>query len=127
MGKKDPPDGSGGNPPPSGAGRMTFDTTKKLTNESPGQKFLVMQRCGKNPSLEGVSPFLVKKCVEGIAQGPVEKLSWSRNGTILIKPKDLKQARQLIRLSGLNSEVKVEMLEHSRLNFAKGVVYNRMR
>jgi hypothetical protein len=125
MSEKKPPDGSGGSQFHAPGG-MSFDITRKLSNETPGEKFLVMKRIGNNGSMDGVSPFLVTKAIEGVAQGRVQKISWLRNGTVLIKTVNLKQAMQLVKLTGLSPIYQVEVSEHNRLNSSKGVIRTRM-
>jgi hypothetical protein len=123
MTSKEPPGNPGGTSMIPASGKMSFDNTKKLSNQSQGEKILLMKQTGKeNGSMEGVSPFVITRAVEGIAQGNVNKISWLRDGTVLIKTKNLKQAKNLVRLTGLPTGATVEILEHPRLNFSKGVI-----
>jgi hypothetical protein len=119
---KKPPDASGGTKIVTSPGEMVFDNSKKLTNETPGEKILLMKRNVSMGTNNALSPFLVTRAVEGVAQGKVSKISWLRDGSILIKTKNLKQAERLVRLIALSPEVHVEIIEHPRLNFSKGVI-----
>lgn len=47
------------------------------------------------------------------------------NGTVLIKTKNLDQAKRLRKLSRLSADVAVEIFEHSKLNSSMGVVRAR--
>jgi hypothetical protein len=56
----------------------------------------------------------------------VEKITWLRSGMVLIKTKNLKQAIQFVKLTGLNTKIKFEISEHHRLNNSKGVIRTRL-
>jgi hypothetical protein len=99
---KKPPDASGGTKIVTSPGGMVFDNSKKLTNETPGEKILLMKRNVSIGTNNALLPFLVTRAVEGVAQGKVSKISWLRDGSILIK--------------------NVEIIEHPRLNLSKGVI-----
>lgn len=126
MGSKKPPDDSSGTNIINSPGGMSFDKNRKLINETPGEKFLIMKRIEKDESMEGVSPFHITKAIEGIAQGRVEKVTWLRNGTVFIKTVNLKQAKQLIKMAALIPNIKIDISEHPRLNSSKGVIITRL-
>lgn len=114
---KDPPDG--GSKPP-----ITIDKKKLLTIISAGPKYLVMNRINSDKTLAEVSPFLIKKVIDNTCGGEVEMCKKLLNGTILIKTKNYVQARNLIQLTSLSSNIEVELSEHQSLNYAKGVIYS---
>lgn len=94
---------------------FTTDKTKKLTITSVGPKYLVMSRTRKtndnaqssskseiNETLTNVSPFLIKKVIDGICGSEVEICKKIRDGSILIKTKNYLQASKLITLTSLS-------------------------
>lgn len=101
------------------------DKTKILSVISPGPKYLIMKRVGCDDSLSNVSPFLIKKVLDGTCGGELEMCKKLRNGTIMIKTKNYSQASKLIQLCSLNQEIKVEITEHKSLNSSRGVIYAR--
>jgi hypothetical protein len=78
-----------------------FDNSRKLTNETPGEKILLMKRNVSNGTNNALSPFLVTRAVEGVAQRKVSKISWLRDGSVLIMTMNLNQAERLMRLIAL--------------------------
>lgn len=115
----DPPDRGQNNKPP-----ITMDIKRSLTILSPGPKYLIMKRVNSDKTLSEVSPFLIKKVIDGTCGGEVEACRKLLNGTILIKTKNFVQARTLIRLTSLTESIEVELSEHKTLNYIKGVIYS---
>lgn len=123
-------------PPDRGKPPITFDRSKSMAIITPGPKYLIMSRVNNDKTenseisevpkktLSEVSPFLIKKVIDGTCGGEVESCKKLLNGTILIKTKNFSQARNLIQLTSLSPEIKVELNEHQTLNYAKGVVYS---
>lgn len=114
----DPPDGGGST---NGPGHITYDNTRKVSNMSPGPKFLIVRRTDPDRSMRGVSPFLVKRVLE-CAGGKPNKITLLRNGTLLIVTKDLKQAQSFIQIKSMSPEINVEITEHAHLNKSRGVI-----
>lgn len=121
-----------GQPPdPPDLHKLHSTTTNTSTMEfSNGPKYLIMERVNnnnenktKNDSLENVSPFLIKKVIDHTCNGVVDECKKMRNGAILIKTKDHKQATKLLKLSTLSPEITVKITEHPTLNTCKGVIY----
>lgn len=115
----DPPDRGQNIKPP-----ITMDKKKTCTILTPGPKYLVMKRVNSEKTLSEVSPFLIKKVIDGTCGGEVDTCKKLLNGTILIKTKTFLQARNLIQLTSLTESIIVEVCEHQSLNYVRGVVYS---
>lgn len=115
------PGDPGGSPPGYNPLLMEFDNAKTIKSVSPGPKYLVMRRIGEGSTMKGVSPFLIHRAIESVA-GKVQKTNALRSGDLLIQTQDAKQANKLVKLIALNSEVKVDISEHERLNKVRGVI-----
>lgn len=114
-----PPDNGGTNDPP-----VDRDKLKPPDITSPGPKYLVISRTNDSKSLINVSPFLIKKVVDCTCGGEVSECKKLRNGTILVKTKNINQAKKLIQLTSLCPNIDVEVSWHNSLNFVKGVLYS---
>ena len=101
---------------------MIFDKKKVLENLSEGPKFLIISRKDEGQSMEKVSPFLLRKCINHVVGGNVRQMSALRNGTILVETENVKQAKTLITLKRISPLINLEISEHDRLNSSKGVV-----
>lgn len=104
------------------ANSCVFDNNKVLQNTAEGEKFMVMERMHEVDTMKKVSPFLIDKCINGVA-GPVKSIKSLINGTLLIQTANLKQAKELIKIIALPGNLKVSVKEHERLNFSKGVIW----
>lgn len=100
---------------------LDFNKFKRLENLAEGPKFLVIKRSDEGQDMSKVSAFLITKSVESVC-GEVKSHSRLNDGTVLIQTKTLKQAKQLITLTRLNSEINVTIKEHERLNQSKGFI-----
>ena len=103
---------------------LDFNKFKKLENLAEGPKFLVINRSDEGQDMSKVSAFLITKCIESVC-GKVKSHTRLNDGTVLIQTQTLKQAKQLIMLTRLNSEINITIKEHSRLNQSKGFVLCR--
>ena len=109
-------------PPDPGNSNQQFQTPKMH-----GPKYLVMTRTNKSDeqdTLMNVSPFLIKKVIDGACNGEVEMCKKTRNGSILIKTKTYEQAIKILQITSLSQGILVEVCEHKTLNFTKGVIYS---
>lgn len=111
----------GGTPPWYRSTDMRFDTNRKVQNCSPGSKFLVIRRLDEGKTMVGVSPFLVNRCLKGVGGSPL-KMTLLRDGNLLVLAKDMYQAQKYIQLIAFNSDVNVEISEHSKFNKVRGVI-----
>ena len=72
---------------------MIFDKKKLLKNLYDGQNYLIISRSDEKQTMENVSPFLMRKCINHVVGGKVRQMSALRNGTILIETENLRQAQ----------------------------------
>jgi len=84
-------------------------------------KFIVIKR-KDNLSLENTNSFIIKKSIDYVCGGEVEKCKVTRAGTILVQTKNTQQAEKLLKIKKIG-EVDVEAYEHKNLNETKGVIY----
>lgn len=82
---------------------LNFNKYRKLENLIEGPKFLITES------------------VESVCE-KIKIHSHLNDGTVLIQTQTLKQAKQLITLNRLNSDINITIKEHSRLNQSKGFV-----
>lgn len=117
---KDPPD------PGSTTQTIPSNPPKMLECSFQGPKFLLMTRVNatNDETLLNVSPFLIKKVIDGSCSGEVEMCKKTRNGCILIKTKNFNQAQKIMQIKSLSQAIAVEVTEHRSLNFTKGVIYS---
>lgn len=104
---------------------IVYDKSKKLNSTSPGPKYLVITRNNGDKTLASVSPFLIKKIIDNTCGGEVDTCKKLRNGTILVKTKNITQANKLIQLCSFNHQIDVTITEHNSLNYSRGVIYSR--
>lgn len=102
-------------------GNLKHDKTKKLTNDTPGGKFLIMARNNAGQTMANVSVFLAHRAVLSVG-GKVESMRKLKDNTFLIKTANLSQAKNLITLTQLDNGINVTISEHAKLNYSKGVV-----
>ncbi|XP_055612089.1 uncharacterized protein LOC129758580 [Uranotaenia lowii] len=97
------------------------DAFPKLDGHREGPKFLTISRAdGKDTSFEKVSPIFIHKGIKVACGEPLNTVKL-RNGTLLVKTKNIAQANQLLRCKTLfDMAVKVE--ENAKLNQTKGIV-----
>lgn len=107
------------------AGHMKFNKNKKLSNTCQGEKFLFISRTDEKKDLSTISPFFLKKCIDGIAGGEVKSAKKTRDGRVLVHTKNLSQAKKLVQLVQMANEIHVEVKEDEKMNQSKGVVYSR--
>lgn len=103
---------------------IDFNKLKKLENLADGPKFLLMIRNDEGKDMSKVSAFLISNVIKSVA-GEIKSHSRLSDGTVLIQTHTLKQAKQLITLTRLDSSTNITIKEHSRLNQSKGFVLCR--
>ena len=72
-----------------------------------------------------MSPFLLKKVIDATCEREVELCKNPRNGFVLIKTKNVNQAKKLVQLVKLSPTITVAVTEHNFLNNSKGVIYTK--
>lgn len=108
---------------PSNIPFLKWGNSKKLNLSNNEPIYLVMRRTNSDETLSNVSPFLIKKAIDGTCGSEVLECKKTRNGTWLIKTKNNTQANNLATLIGLTNTISVEVTLHQSLNQSKGVIY----
>lgn len=103
---------------------ISFSKERELKNKTPGSKFLVMKR-KFGGDLQKVSPFLLKKVIDSTCGGEVELCKKTRSGFVLIKTKNVDQAKKLVQLTKISQTIVVDVTEHNFLNNSKGVIFTK--
>ncbi|XP_053691363.1 uncharacterized protein LOC128739887 [Sabethes cyaneus] len=85
------------------------------------ERFLVMERTGDSQTLEKISPFLIDKVIKNCC-GDVTSINRIRDGKILIKVKNERQATQLRKLHCIIPGINVAVNEHATLNTCRVVI-----
>lgn len=115
----DPPDRSKSNTP-----LLKWDKNKTIkTTNNLDPIYLLMTRTNSTENLTKVSPFLIKKVIDNTC-GEVMECKKIRSGQILIKTKNLEQAKKMITLTEMGNNITVDITEHQFLNTSKGVIYS---
>lgn len=102
----------------------TFAKIQKLTPTPSGPRYLILSRNEpqNDKTMSTVSPFLIKKVID-INAGTNVEIKNLRNGTLLLKTINMKQAEKLMKITELSTDIKVKVVDHPRLNVSKGVIY----
>lgn len=91
-------------------------------NKNEFAEYYIMSSAVENQDLKKVSPFLIEKALTTyVGDGTITKRL--RDGQLLIKCKNEKQAQQLLAMKSLGGQINVKVEEHKTLNVCKGIVY----
>ncbi|XP_058827089.1 uncharacterized protein LOC131687064 [Topomyia yanbarensis] len=106
--------------PPKGGGRKKKpnDLLPKLEGHREGPKFIILKRV--DGSFEKVSPIIIHKGIKTICGEPLNTIKL-RDGTLLVKTKNINQANQLLRCK-MMFEMEITVEENIKLNQTKGIV-----
>lgn len=96
-----------------------FKVAEKMFGE-----YYILERIDSESDFEKVSPFFVEKALTS-SVGANHETKLLRNGTLLVKCKNDKQAAQLLKLNNtlFGNTYKVKVTEHSSLNTVQGLIY----
>lgn len=83
-----------------------------------------MTRTEKNADMSKVSPFLIKKRIDGIA-GVVMECKKLRNGSLIIKCFNKIQAEKVMKITCLTENIAVKVEIHQAFNRCKGKIFSR--
>ncbi|KNC24267.1 hypothetical protein FF38_12383 [Lucilia cuprina] len=103
---------------------LQYNFTNKLAINSTGPIYLIINRIESENNFSNVSPFLIKRAIDSTCGGEVSECKKLRNGTLLIKTKNSLQANKLIKLTAMNTNIKIQVSVHKSLNYSKGVIYS---
>ncbi|XP_058826775.1 uncharacterized protein LOC131686796 [Topomyia yanbarensis] len=106
--------------PPKGGARKKKpnDLLPKLEGHHEGPKFIILKRV--DGSFEKVSPIIIHKGIKTICGEPLNTIKL-RDGTLLVKTKNINQANQLLRCK-MMFEMEITVEENIKLNQTKGIV-----
>ena len=111
---------NGAEAPPPGL-RQTTDDRRPTYDIRPENARMFVMEGVSTPSLTGINPFIIRKAVDGFVGNVVFTKKMMNNGKLLIKVKDARQAKQVLKMTKLHCyDVKVSA--HSGLNTCKGVI-----
>lgn len=87
-------------------------------------EFYIMELIDNNNSFERISPFFIEKALTSYI-GQQHETKRLRNGSLLIKCKNEKQAKLLLNYNNIlfGNTYKVKVTEHSTLNTVQGMIY----
>lgn len=91
-------------------------------NKTEYAEYFVMSNAVEGHDLKNVSPFLIEKAISTyVGDGTITKRL--RDGQLLIKCKNEKQAQTLMTMKTLGGQFNIKIEEHKTLNECKGIVY----
>lgn len=112
-----PQGGSSSGPVPGGSGFPALGLFPKAVEE----RFLVLERTDDGQTLEKVSPFLIDKSIRNCC-GDVSSIKRIRDGKILIKVNNDKQASKIRNLKYLVPGINIVASDHATLNSCRVVI-----
>lgn len=112
MGKRD-----SSSEPPQPVNKIT-----KLDDLNNGGRFLVIERIGDGKNLTTVSPFVLNKAINHIAGGKPREIRKLRDGTVMVRTMNRKQANKLLKVTVLVEGINIKVSEHKKLNQSQGVI-----
>jgi hypothetical protein len=100
---------------------VKYDNKKVLTNDTDGPKYLIMHRTDDNKTMRDYSPILLETVIKNATNNAKVEVKFLKSGDVLIKTENVKQAQNLIKLTGI-MDTTVEVYEHKTMNSSKGVI-----
>ena len=101
--------------------QLQFDSTKTLTVDTEGEKYLIIHRNDAQKTMRDFSPILLETVIKNVTHNGTTESKFLKSGDILIKTENVKQAKNLIKLTGI-FDAKIEVTEHKTKNISKGVI-----
>lgn len=101
--------------------QLRFDSTKTLTIDTEGEKYLILHRTDENKSMRDFSPILLETVIKNVTNNGTTESKFLKSGDLLIKTQNVKQAKNLIKLTGI-FDATIEVTEHKTKNSCKGVI-----
>jgi hypothetical protein len=100
---------------------LTYDNSKKLSNEIEGEKYLIVHRIDDGLTMKNMSPILLETAFKTVTNNGNITCRTLKSGDIMIKTENVKQAKNLIKLTKI-AHANIDVTEHKTLNSCKGVV-----
>ena len=107
----------------------TFDFPKFIqkqnanTKKQQSPKYIVIKSKITDKPLQNFNIFLLSKALESISSEPLQKITFTRDGNLLILTKNEIQANKFLKTSTLSGLIPVEITLHPTLNITKGVIF----
>lgn len=101
--------------------QLQFDSAKTLTIDTEGEKYLIIHRVDEHKTMRDFSPILLETVIKNVTYNGTTESKFLRSGDILIKTQNVKQAKNLIKLTGIFNAT-IEVTEHKTKNSCKGVI-----
>ena len=95
----------------------------RLKPKSQCPKFILIKNKDQNHPIRSFNIFLLSKALEGISYDAPEKITFTREGDLLILTKNETQANKFLRAKSLADICKIDTMLHPTLNTVKGVVF----
>ena len=98
---------------------------KNVKEMEDGEKVLWIEKTNGDKSLENLSPFLIKKCIDNVVGSEIDSARKVRGGKIMVITKNKQQAIKLMKLSQITDEIKVSVTLDVKMNQSIGVIFHR--
>lgn len=106
---------------------IDFPTIKhnkqNTNNKNQCPKFIVLKSKVPDKPIQNFNIFLVSKALEGISSETTQKITFTRDGNLLILTKNEAQATRFLKATNLTGVCPIESYLHPTLNIIKGVVF----
>lgn len=100
---------------------IRYDFKTQLTNNTEGEKYLIMHRVDENKTMRNFSPILLETALKNAAQSGKTECKFLKSGDLLIKTQNLRQAQNIIKITGI-LDAAIQVTEHKTMNSSKGVI-----
>lgn len=100
---------------------IKYDSKLQLTNNTDGEKFLIMHRVDEKKTMRDFSPILLETAINNAIQNGNTECKFLKSGDLLIKTENLKQAQNLIKMTGI-VDATIQVTEHKTMNSSRGVI-----
>lgn len=95
---------------------------KRLEDMTDSGRFMIIERADAEATMTTISPFVLGKAVEHIIDGRPREMRKLRNGTVMVRTMNRKQADKLLKKTELCQGINIKVTEHKSLNESKGVI-----
>jgi hypothetical protein len=101
---------------------LTYDNKKVLENQVEGEKYLIIHRTDEGLTMKDMSPIMIETALKNATNNGKITCKMLKSGDILVKTENLRQAKQLMKLTQITN-ANLTVSEHKSLNTCRGVVY----
>ncbi|XP_070508161.1 uncharacterized protein [Chironomus tepperi] len=100
---------------------LSYDTSKKLSNDVEGEKYLILHRTDVGLTMKDMSAILLATALKTVTNNEKLTCRTLKSGDILVKTETIRQAKSLITLTRITN-ANIEVTEHRTLNTCRGVI-----